>query len=206
MYNLLIQDPVHLLNRMRPLRKSKKSIDKHALQTKIFREYTLVDKILKQLLLDAVEDKYYRVKCNSLIGYTNVTNRYLIQYLYQAYSNITSTQVSDNDKKLRTPYEPCQHIESLYEQIDNAIAFTEAADDGHTGNQIVAIANEIIFQTGIYAGDCKLWRKKAKADKIWPEFNFLPLLQVRTYGRARPLPALRDTIKHLQTQLTSLGP
>ena len=29
----------------------------------------------------------------------------------------------------------------------------------------------IIFQTGIYADDCKLWRKKSKADKIWLEFK-----------------------------------
>ena len=108
---------------------------------------------------------------NSLIGYANVTTRSLIQYLYQAYCNITSTQVTDNDKKLRVPYDLNQPIEPLYEQIDNDIAFAEVADNAYTGKQIVAIAYEIIFQTGIYADDCKLWRKKAKADKTWPEFK-----------------------------------
>ena len=93
----------------------KQAVDQHELQIKLFREYTLIDKVLKQLMLSAVEDKYYRVMRNSLIGYANVTTRSLIQYLYQAYVNITPTQVSNNDKKLRAPYDPNQPIEALYE-------------------------------------------------------------------------------------------
>ena len=143
----------------------KQAVDQHELQTKLFREYTLTDKALKQLLLSAVEDKYYRVMRNSLIGYANVTTSSLIQYLNQAYVNITSTQASDNDKKLTAPYDSNQPIDALYEQIDNAVAFAEAADNAYTGKQIVVIAYEIIFQTGIYVDICKLWRKKVKADK-----------------------------------------
>ena len=107
----------------------KQAVDQHELQTKLFREYTLVDKALKQLLLSAVEDKYYIVMHNSLIGYANVTTR----SLSSLWQHITSTQVSDNDKKLKTPYEPNQPIEALYERIDNAVAFAEAADNVYTG-------------------------------------------------------------------------
>ena len=36
---------------------------------------------------------------------------------------------------------------------------------------MVSIAYELIFQTGIYADDCKLWRKKSEADQTWPDFK-----------------------------------
>ena len=146
---------------------------------------------------------------NSLIGYANVTTRSLIKFLYQAYGNITSTQISYNDRKLRTPYDPNQPIEVLYEQINNAVAFAEAAeaaDNAYTGKKIVSISYDIIFQTGIYADDCKLWRKKDKADKTWPEFKLYFTaasqdlrLSKATTGTAGYHQSLADTIDFTQT-------
>ena len=51
----------------------KQAVGTYEIQIRLFREYTLADKVLKQLLLGAVEDKYYRVIRNSLINYANVT-------------------------------------------------------------------------------------------------------------------------------------
>ena len=85
------------------------------------RKYTIVDKVLKQLLLVAIEVKYYRVLRNNLIGYTSVATRDLIKHIDTSYSNIASTQLADNDVKLRSTYDYNQLIESVYEQIDNTI-------------------------------------------------------------------------------------
>ena len=59
----------------------------------------------------------------------------------------------------------------LYEQIDNDVAFTASADNEYTDKQTVSIGYEIMFQTGIYADDCKVWRKKTYADKTSPAFK-----------------------------------
>lgn len=138
---------------------------------RIFREYSLADNALKQLLLTSVEEKYYRVLRNSLIGYASITTRMFIQYLYTSYSNITSTQLADNDTQMRSPCDPNQHIEFLYEQIDSAVAFAASANNEYTTKQMVSVVYEIIFQTGVYADDCKLWRKKTDSDKTWPNFK-----------------------------------
>ena len=74
-----------------------KEKEAHDLATTSFREYTLVDNTLKQLLLNAVKDKYCRVLCDSLIGYVNVTTRTLIKHLFTNYGDITSTQLAAND-------------------------------------------------------------------------------------------------------------
>ena len=36
---------------------------------------------------------------------------------------------------------------------------------------MVSITYELIFQTGVYTDDCKLWRKKSEADQNWPDFK-----------------------------------
>ena len=93
----------------------KQADDAHDKVYRIFKEYTLADKALKQLLLGAIEEKYYHVLRNNLIGYANVTTRDLIQHLYTGYDNITFTQLADNDIKLCSTYDTNQPIESLYE-------------------------------------------------------------------------------------------
>ena len=142
-----------------------KEKEAHGLAIISFREYTLVDNALKQLLLNAVEDKYYRVLRDSLIGYANVTARTLIKHLFTTYCDIVSTQLTANDAQLCSAYNPNQPIESLYEQIDSAVVFAASVDNEYTSKQIVSIVYELIFQVGVYADDRKRWRKKSEADQ-----------------------------------------
>ena len=92
----------------------KQADDAHDKVYILFKEYTLADKTIKQLLLWVIEDKYYRTLRNNLIGYANVTSSDLIHHLYTSYGNITSTQLANSDVKLRSAYDPNQPIESLY--------------------------------------------------------------------------------------------
>ena len=176
----------------------------------LFKEYTLADKVLKQLLLVAIEEKHYRVLRNDLIGYANVTTRDLIQHLYTGYGNITSTQLANNDTTLRSAYDPNQPTESLYEQIDNAVVFAASTDNEYTDKQTVSIGYEIMFQTGVYADDCKVWRKKPDADKTWPVFKvfFIDANQDRrqskaTSGSASYHPAATIDLQHTLNTLTT---
>ena len=151
--------------------RTRQADDAHDKAYRLFKDYTLADKALKQLFLGAIEEKYYRVLRNDLIGYANVTTRDLIKHFYTGYGDITSAQLADNDVKLRSVYDPNQPIESLYEQIDNAIAFATSADNEYTDKHTVSIGYAIKFQTGVYADGCKVWRKKLEADKTWPTFK-----------------------------------
>ena len=176
----------------------------------LFKEYTLADKVLKQLLLVAIEEKHYRVLRNDLIGCANVTTRDLIQHLYTCYGNSTSTQLTNNAITLRSGYDPNQPIKSLYEQIDNAVAFVASADNEYTDKQTVSIGYEIMFQTGVYADDCKVWWKKPDADKTWPAFKVFftdanqDLRQSKaTPGSAGYHPAATINLQHTLNTLTT---
>ena len=93
----------------------KQADDAHDQTYRLFKVYTLANKTLKQILLGTIEEEYYRVLHNNLIGYANVTTSDIIQHLYTSYGNITSTQLADNDAKLRYRYDSNQPIESPYE-------------------------------------------------------------------------------------------
>ena len=85
--------------------------------------------------------------------------------MFANYGDITFTQLAANDAKLRSVYDSNQPNESLYEQIDSAVAFAASADNECTSKQMVSIAYELVFlQAGVYTNDYKLWRKKSEAD------------------------------------------
>ena len=37
--------------------------------------------------------------------------------------------------------------------------------------QVVATAYQIVFQTGMFNDDCKVWKRKADAYKTWANFK-----------------------------------
>ena len=55
--------------------------------------------------------------------------------------------------------------------IDSAVAFAASTDNEYTNNCMVSIAYELIFQAGVYADDCKLWRKKSESGQTLPDFK-----------------------------------
>ena len=148
-----------------------KEKEAHDTIIKIFRECSLADNALKQLLLTSVEEKHFHVLRNSLISYDHITTRTLIQHLYTSYGDITSTQIADNDTQIHSPYNSNQPIESLYAQIDSDVDFAASNDNEYTAKQIVSVTYEILFHTDVYTNDCKLWRKKVNTDRTWSNFK-----------------------------------
>ena len=60
---------------------------------------------------------------------------------------------------LRDPYNSNQTFETLIDQVENAIDYASAGDTPYTPAQDVGIDFQLVFQTGIFNDDCKLWRR-----------------------------------------------
>ena len=65
--------------------------------------------------------------------------------MYISYGDITLTQLSDNDAQMSSPYDPNQPIESLYKQIDSAVAFAASTNNDYTAKHMVNVAYDILF-------------------------------------------------------------
>ena len=90
--------------------------------------------------------------------------------MYQR-QNINAADVQANDVAMKAGYDVNQPIETLFRQIENAIDYASAGNTPYTPAQVLAIAYQIVFQTGIFPDDCRDWKRQTAAHKTWPQFK-----------------------------------
>ena len=143
----------------------------HASDLRTYQEASRTDQALKQILLDSFDDKYLRGLRNRHTAYAGSTALQLIQYLYTNYGVITQLDLNENETKMKSPYDPAQPIEVLYDQIESAVEYADSAGAPFTDTQIVTTAYLLIFRTGLYKDACKEWNRRALAEKTWHNFK-----------------------------------
>jgi hypothetical protein len=139
--------------------------------TLIFRNYDMADKALKQLLLGAVDDMFVRSLQTKYIGYLNVSTRQLLDHLYRQYAQISAADLQDNDASLKASYDPNLPIETLFDQVEDAVDFAAAGLTPYTPEQVVATAYQLIYATGMFVDDAKVWKRQTAAYKTWAHFK-----------------------------------
>jgi hypothetical protein len=105
---------------------------KHKENLRIWREYLATNKALKQQVLGAVQEMYYKTLRPQVTGYASITTRQLLNHLYTTYGNITPADLANNDAKMKTPFNPSQPIKVLFDQIEDAADLAAAANAAYT--------------------------------------------------------------------------
>jgi hypothetical protein len=136
-----------------------------------FREYIATGKALKQQLITAIQPMYLRALSHRITGFANVTTRNMLVHLYANYGRLTPADVQANDAAMKAPYDPNQPIETLFDQIENAIDIADAAAAPYSPEQVVNIAYTLVFGTGMFPEACRDWRRLPIADKTWDRFK-----------------------------------
>ena len=126
---------------------------------------------MKTILIAAVDDAYIRSLRDKYIGYANVTTLEMLTHLYDSYARITQGDLDENDRRMKQAWDPNQPFETLIDQIEDAIDFSAAGNTPYSRQQIVNAAYNAVFRTGLFADDCKTWRKRPEADKTWDNFK-----------------------------------
>ena len=57
------------------------------------------------------------------------------------------------------------------DQIENSVKYTAAGQTPYFPEQVVAVAYQLVFQTGLFLDNCKIWHRKEPADKTWTAFK-----------------------------------
>ena len=104
----------------------------HAEALRVWKEYTLTDKALKQQLLSAISEQFYKALCNRTVGYANVTTLQILTYLYNTYGKISATDLMNNDTKMKQSYDPTQPFEDLIDQIEEGVDYASAENQPYT--------------------------------------------------------------------------
>ena len=142
---------------------------KERLQT--FREMSRTDQALQQQVLSAFDDMYLKGMRQPHIGYTNRTTLELLTHLYDNYGLILQMDLSDNEKRMKTPYDVTTPIENLFAQMDDAIEFATAGHAAFTDAQILTTAFLLVYQTGELDKGCTEWEEKPAAEKTYANFK-----------------------------------
>ena len=93
-------------------------------KTKLFKDYDLSEKYLKQPLLGAVDEMFFWIIQTKYIGYLNVTTCQIIDHLTNKYAQILAVYLQENGVALKTAYDPNLPIKSLFNQVENSVNFS----------------------------------------------------------------------------------
>ena len=72
---------------------------------------------------------------------------------------------------MKNAYDKNLSIEVLIEQIKDAVEFTTAGLTLHTAEQVVNIAYQFIYETGMFVDNRKLWKRNPDKDRTWTAFK-----------------------------------
>jgi hypothetical protein len=84
---------------------------------------------------------------------------------------IAPNELRQNYKRLNTPYDPNQPMDTLFQQIQDARAFAVAGGQQYGNAIIVNVAYTLIFNTGLFPDACRAWQSRAIAGKTWAQFK-----------------------------------
>jgi hypothetical protein len=69
---------------------------------------------------------YLDILNDSMVGYTNISARDMLYYLFETYGNITAVNLEINFEHMRRSWDPQQPVETLFKQIQDCANYSEA--------------------------------------------------------------------------------
>jgi hypothetical protein len=132
---------------------------------------TSVQQALKKQIISVFEPMYLDILSDNMVGYANNTARYILDHLFETYSNITAVDNEINFENMRRSWDSQQPVESLFKQIQDCADYSEAGGVliGHPQQINVGYAD--IFAAGHYMSACRRWNKKHTTEKTWTNFK-----------------------------------
>jgi hypothetical protein len=112
----------------------------HREATQVYRTYRNLDHAIKKLIIESFDDAYLNALSDESVDYTNCTSLQLLTNLLTYYAMIAPTEPTQNYERLNMPYDPNQPIEKLFQQIQDARAFTVAVGQPYGAAMIVNVA------------------------------------------------------------------
>jgi hypothetical protein len=137
----------------------------------VYRTYHNVDQAIKKLILKAFDNAYLNALSDEVVGYANCTSLDILTHLLTYYAMIAPTELTQNYKRLNTPYDPNQPIETLFQQIQDARAFAVAGGQPYGAAMIINVAYTLVFNTGLYPDACHAWQSRAVVDNTRAQFK-----------------------------------
>jgi hypothetical protein len=114
---------------------------------------------------------YLEILNDNMVGYANISERDMLDHLFETYGNITSIDLEINFEHMRRAWDPQQPVETLFKQIQDCSDYSEAGGVPIGPSQQIKVGYAKIFATGHFMSACHRWNEKRAADKTWTHFK-----------------------------------
>ena len=104
-------------------------------------------------------------KKKRLTGYSGVLTYELLLYLFDNYSQITSNTLNQKNATMQAKWDPIELFKSFLERIEDCKAYAEAGKSPYTAKQVMDIAYQVMYNTGVFTNECKRWHRKPEESK-----------------------------------------
>jgi hypothetical protein len=91
-----------------------------------YRTCTSVQQALKKQIISVFEPMYLDIMNDNMVGYANISARYMLDHLFETYDNITAVNLEINFEHMRRAWDPQQPVESLFKQIQDCADYSES--------------------------------------------------------------------------------
>lgn len=119
----------------------------HNSKAAIFKEYDDTDKALKALIMSVVDETYLRALRDRHVGYANLTTLQILRHLYNNCAKVTPYDLEQNDKQMKTQWDPNEPFETLIDQSMDGMEFSAAGNNAYTPQQVVTISYNLVANT-----------------------------------------------------------
>ena len=129
-----------------------------------------MDAALTSLIIEAVPEIYLRGVIYGSLGVTNRTTYEIFEHLLRN-APATVHDKNMNHARMTKTYNPDEHIQVLFSQIDDAQEIGIAANAPYSNEQLVQAGETAIVNTGQYIIPYTEWIAKRATDKTWLNFK-----------------------------------
>ena len=134
-------------------------------------QYLATDNALRQQLFTAVPEIYLSTLRNAVTGFARITTKEALNHLYAVYGRISPHEYEHNDKIMKMAYDVNEPFELFVKQIEDAVRLADAAGKPYLPEQVEQIGYMLLERTGVFTDECKLWRRRAVANKNWNQMK-----------------------------------
>jgi hypothetical protein len=148
-------------------------------------EYTTLnnmDKVFKQQIINTITDPIFLKPLeNHICGYSRVTSRSMVQFLFDAYNNITPLQFDANHKMTKEQWDPSTPIIYMFSNIQDGVYKIGAGNALYNVNQVPAMAFNHVFCTGTTQSAHERWTSMLQMNNMWANFQGMFIQAHETY-------------------------
>jgi hypothetical protein len=136
-----------------------------------YRTCNFVQQALKKQIISVFEPMYLDVLNDNMVGFANISERDMLDHLFETYGNITAVDLEINVEHMRRAWDPQQPVDSLLKQMQYCASYSEAGGVliGHP--QQINVGYAKIFATGHFMSACHRWNEKHAIEKTWTQFK-----------------------------------